>query len=305
MKYIKKFLVFFLILPIQLFAQAGIDLLIRNGKLVDGTGNSWFYSDLAVKAGKIVSIQKNIQAKAARVIDASGLVVAPGFIDVHTHIEGDELKTPTADNFIYDGVTSVITGNCGTSRVDIGKYFNTIDSLKLSVNVASLVGHNDIRSAVIGTANRDATETELVQMEYLVEEAMKDGAVGLSTGLIYIPGTYAKTPEVLRLAKAAAKYGGVYTTHIRDEGDSITKAIEEALYIGREAEMPVQISHFKLSGQQNWGRSRQTLPMIMQARRQGLDVTIDQYPYTASSTSLTRWCPTKSCRIAMMLLLQD
>jgi N-acyl-D-amino-acid deacylase len=287
----KNLLLLLFTLPALLYGQADVDLLIRNGKVIDGTGNNWFYSDVAVKDGKIVSIQKNIQAKAARVIDATGLVVAPGFIDVHTHIEGDELKTPTADNFIYDGVTTVVTGNCGSSRIDIGNYFKSIDSARLSVNVASLVGHNDVRRAVLGTANRDATEPELKLMENIVEQAMKDGAVGLSTGLIYIPGTYAKTPEVLRLAKAAAKYNGVYATHMRDEGDSVTQAIDEALYIGREAAMPVEISHFKLSGQQNWGRSKQTLPMIMEARRQGLDVTIDQYPYTASSTSLNTLVP--------------
>ena len=272
-------------------AQTQFDAIIKNGKIIDGTGNSWYYSDIAVKDGKIVLIQKQITAAAIRIIDAKGLIIAPGFIDVHTHLEGDEQKTPTADNFIYDGVTTVITGNCGSSNVDIGKYLKWIDSLKLSVNVASLIGHNDVRKAIMGRANRDATEAELVDMEKLVEQAMTDGAAGLSTGLIYIPGTYSKTAEVVRLAKAAAKYSGVYATHMRDEGDSVTQAIEEALHIGREAGIPVEISHFKLSGQQNWGRSKETLPMIIEARRQGIDVTIDQYPYTASSTSLSTLIP--------------
>lgn len=271
------------------FAQ--YDLLIRNGKIIDGTGNSWYYADIAVKEGKIISIKKNITGDALKVVDAKRLIVAPGFIDVHTHIEGDELKTPTANNFIYDGVTTVIAGNCGASNLDIGKYLRWIDSLKLSVNVASLVGHNDVRKAVMGRANRDATEAELVAMEALVEQAMKEGAVGLSTGLIYIPGTYTKTPEIIRLAKVAAKYNGVYASHMRDEGDSVTQAIEEALAIGRGANIPVQISHFKVSGQQNWGRSNQTLTMILAARNAGLDVTIDQYPYTASSTSLSTLLP--------------
>ncbi len=228
---------------------------------------------------------------ALKTVDAKGLIVAPGFIDVHTHIEGDELKTPTADNFIYDGVTTVVAGNCGASNLDIGKYLRWVDSLQLSVNVASLIGHNDIRKAVMGRANRDATEAELVAMEALVEKAMKDGAVGLSTGLIYIPGSYSKTPEIIRLAKVAARYNGVYASHMRDEGDSVTQAIEEALTIGRGANIPVQISHFKVGGQQNWGRSSQTLAMIMLARKEGLDVTIDQYPYTASSTSLSTLLP--------------
>ena len=273
------------------FSYAQYDLLIRNGKIIDGTGNGWYYADIAIRDGKIISIQKNIITSATKTIDAKGLMVAPGFIDVHTHIEGNEAKTPTADNFILDGVTTVITGNCGASNIDIAKYLQWIDSLQLSVNVATLIGHNDVRKAVMGRANRDATEAELMQMETIVDKAMKDGAVGLSTGLIYIPGTYTKTPEIIRLAKVAAKNNGVYASHMRDEGDSITQAIEEALAIGREAHIPVEISHFKLSGQQNWGRSSQTISMIITARNQGLDVTIDQYPYTASSTSLSTLLP--------------
>ena len=276
--------------PIKLFAQEA-DVLIINGKVLDGTGNSWFYADLAVKDGRIIKIGTVKNWHSTRTIDASGLVVAPGFIDVHTHIEGDEKKNPIASNFIYDGVTSVITGNCGLSEVNIGKYFSMIDSLKLSINVAALVGHNDVRKAVMGSANRDPSEAEMQQMEAIVKKAMEDGAVGLSTGLIYIPGTYSKTIEIVRLAKVAAAYHGVYASHMRDEGDSVTVAIEEALHIGREAKMPVEISHFKLSGQQNWGRSKETVPMIIQARKEGLDITIDQYPYTASSTSLSTLLP--------------
>ena len=287
-----KYIIALLLLPISLLAQTGqYDLLIRNGKIIDGTGNSWYYTDIAVKDGKIVSIKKNITATAIKTVNAKGLVIAPGFVDVHTHIEGDEARTPTADNFIYDGVTTVVAGNCGASNIDIGKYLRWIDSLQLSVNVATLIGQNDVRKAVMGRANRDATEAELVQMETIVEKAMKDGAVGLSTGLIYIPGTYTKTPEIIRLAKVAAKYNGVYATHMRDEGDSVTQAIEEALSIGRGANIPVEISHFKVSGQQNWGRSNETLSMIIAARKEGMDVTIDQYPYTASSTSLSTLLP--------------
>ncbi len=267
------------------------DILIRNGKILDGSGNSWVYGDIAVQNGKIVAMGKLGKWTAARTIDASGLVVAPGFIDVHTHIEGDERKNPTADNFIYDGVTTVVTGNCGSSQVSMAAYFAMIDSLRPSINVAALIGHNDVRKAAMGSAKRDPTEEEMKKMEAIVEQAMKDGAVGMSTGLIYIPGTYSKTEEVVRLAKVASRYHGVYTSHMRDEGDSVIQAIEEALYIGREAKMPVEISHFKLSGQQNWGRSKETLPMIIKARSEGLDVTIDQYPYTASSTSLSTLMP--------------
>lgn len=285
-----RYLLFFL-LPFSVSAQSGYDIIVRNGKIIDGTGNSWYYGDIAVKDGKIALIQKHIDAAAAKTIDARGLIVAPGFIDVHTHIEGDEVKTPTAGNFIFDGVTTVITGNCGSSHTDIGRYLHFIDSLQLSVNVATLIGHNDVRRAVIGTANRGPNEAELQQMEAIVEQGMKDGAVGFSTGLIYIPGAYSKTPEVIALAKAAARYNGVYASHIRDEGDSVAEAIREAISVGREAGMPVEISHFKVSGQQNWGRSKETLPMVVAARKEGLDVTIDQYPYTASSTNLGTLLP--------------
>jgi N-acyl-D-amino-acid deacylase len=286
----KKILFLLFFSPLLLTAQQA-DILIKNGKILDGTGNSWFYGDIAIQKGKIVGVGNLLGWKANRTIEATGKIVAPGFIDVHTHIEDDEKKNPTADNFIYDGVTTVVTGNCGLSRPDLGAYFSLIDSLKLSINVAALIGHNDVRKAVMGSANRTPTEKEMQSMEAIVEKAMKDGAVGLSTGLIYIPGTYSKTAEIVRLAKIASAYQGVYASHMRDEGDSVTQAIEETLTIGRAAKIPVQISHFKLSGQQNWGRSAQTIPMIIKAREEGIEVTIDQYPYTASSTSLSTLLP--------------
>ena len=287
-----KWLYLLILFPATLFAQEpACDILIRNGKVIDGTGNSWFYADVAVKDGKIARIGKTLNIAATKTIDAKGKIDAPGFIDVHTHLEDDEIKDPNATSFILDGVTTCITGNCGSSNVDIGKYLTWIDSLKLSINVATLVGHNDVRKAVMGRANRDASTSEMQQMEAIVNKAMSDGAVGLSTGLIYIPGTYTKTPEIVSLAKIAAQYKGVYASHMRDEGDSVTEAIEEALTIGRQANIPVQISHFKLSGQHNWGRSKQTVPMIEAARKEGIEVTIDQYPYTASSTSISTLIP--------------
>jgi N-acyl-D-amino-acid deacylase len=281
----------FTFLSPALFAQS-LDVLIRNGRIIDGTGNSWFYGDVGIKDGKIKVIGKQILRDAGRIIDANGLVVAPGFIDVHAHIEGAESATPTADNFIYDGVTTVVTGNCGGSNLDMGRYFAQMDSLKTSINIASLIGHNTVRRAVMGEAQRDPTPAELAQMEALVAKAMQEGAVGISTGLIYVPGTYSKTSEVLALSKAAARHGGTYASHIRDEGDGVADAVNEAISIGREANMPVEISHFKVTYKPNWGRSVETLALVEQARREGLDVTVDQYPYVASSTTLDTTVPT-------------
>ena len=278
------------IIPFLLSAQKKTDILIKNGKIIDGTGNSWFYGDVAVYKGKILAVGNLSHIKARQIIDAQRQIIAPGFIDVHTHIEGDEKRTPTTDNFIHDGVTTVITGNCGSSNIDIKNYFRMLDSLKLSVNVATFIGHNDVRKAVLGTSSRVPNPAELQKMEALVERAMQDGAVGFSTGLIYVPGTYAKTDEVIALAKAASKYHGTYTSHIRSESQHVFAAIDEALNVGRHANMPVQISHFKI-GKPYWGKSDSTLNMVKKARDNGFDVTIDQYPYTASSTTLNSVIP--------------
>jgi len=287
-----KWILLFILFPAVGFSQQ-CDILITNGKIIDGTGNSWYYGNVAIKDGKIIQLGRDVNLSAKKTIDAKGLIVAPGFIDVHTHLEDDETKDPEAKSFIYDGVTTCITGNCGSSNTDVGQYFRFIDSLKLSINVATLVGHNDVRKAVMGRANRDATPDEMKRMEDIVDKAMKEGAVGLSTGLQYIPGVYSKTPEIVALAKVAAKYNGVYATHMRHEGDSIVYSINESVTIGREANIPVQISHFKCSGQNNWGRSKETVGLIEAARKEGLEVTIDQYPYTASSTSVSILIPDK------------
>ncbi|HNR73710.1 MAG TPA: D-aminoacylase [Cyclobacteriaceae bacterium] len=274
------------------FANAQLyDLVIRNGKVIDGSGNPWFYADVAIQNGKVVRIGKLSSAQAKRVIDATGLIVAPGFIDVHAHIEGGESTTPTADNFIHDGVTSVVTGNCGGSNLNIADYFTRLDSIKTSINIATLIGHNTVRRAAMGDAQRDPTPDELKKMEMLVNDAMNAGAVGFSTGLIYIPGTFSKTEEVVALARMAAKQGGVYASHIRDEGDNVTDAVNEAINIGRLAKIPVEISHFKVTYKPNWGRSVETLELVERARLEGLDVTIDQYPYVASSTTLDTTVP--------------
>ncbi|MDU0371807.1 amidohydrolase family protein [Hymenobacter endophyticus] len=291
----RRCLLLLLLLPHLLIAQTApqrADILIRNGRLYDGTGNTWTLGDVAVRAGRIVAVgQLPASYPADTVLDARGLAVAPGFIDVHTHIEDDEVRQPTADNFLYDGVTTVVTGNCGSSRPDLRRYFRQLDSLHLSVNVASLVGQGTVRKAVMGRAQRQPSQAELQRMETLVDSAMRAGAVGLSSGLIYVPGTYTRTPELVRLARVAARHHGLYATHMRNESDSVRQAIQEALLIGREAGLPVQISHLKLGGQQNWGHTDELLSLIETARQQGQPVTIDQYPYTASSTSLSTLLP--------------
>ena len=287
----KKILVCLSMLAISLYSRAQTaqpiaDLIIRDGKVLDGTGNSWFYGDVAIKDGKILKVGVLGDLRAAKIIDAKGLIVAPGFIDVHGHIENGVVRTPTADNYILDGVTTVITGNCGGSEEDISGYLRLVDSIRPSINIASLIGHNTVRSQVLQRANRVPSIEEQKQMDELVAKAMRDGAVGLSTGLIYIPGTFAKTEEVVSLAKAAAKYNGVYASHIRDEENNAVAAINEAINIGKEANIPVQISHFKIGGKSNWGKSNITLGLVKKAREDGWEITIDQYPYTASSTNL-------------------
>lgn len=284
MKYSVSF--FVILYSFHLGLAQPIDIIIKNGKIIDGAGNSWYYGDIGIDDGKIVGIGKLGNLSANKTIDAKGLIVAPGFIDVHGHIEGGILERPTAENYILDGVTTVITGNCGSSADDLHAFFDTINKIKPSINVASLVGHNTVRRLAMGLEDKRASVDDQIKMEALVSQAMKDGAVGLSTGLIYLPGMYGNTEEIVGLAKAAASYNGIYASHIRNEENKVIDAINEAIHIGKAANIPVQISHFKVSGRANWGRSSETLPLIENARKQGYDVTIDQYPYTASSTNL-------------------
>jgi dihydroorotase/N-acyl-D-amino-acid deacylase len=263
------------------------DLIIRNGLVLDGTGKEGIQADVAVRGGKIVAVGTLPEdAKAKHVIDASGKVVAPGFIDIHTHAERKLLRFPNIENYITQGVTTVVGGNCGGSPLPIGAYFAKAESLRIAVNLALLVGHNTVRRRVMGSENRAPTPEELEQMKDLVRQAMEDGAIGLSTGLKYIPGAYSRTEEVIELAKVAAEYGGIYATHMREEGRGLFMAIREALTIGREAGIPVQISHFKAVGKPMWGSSLKMLALIDSARHAGLKVTFDQYPYPATSTTL-------------------
>ncbi len=286
-----KYLLLLLFITTTAYAQS-YDLVIKNGRVIDGTGNPWYYADVAVKEGRVVRIGTISTLEGKRVIDAKRQIVAPGFIDVHAHVEGDLERQPGAENFIYDGVTTLITGNCGGSRTDLRAMFDTLRMRGFSPNLASLVGHNSVRMKVMKAVFREPTAREQAEMEAVVEQAMKDGAVGLSTGLIYTPGTYARTPEIVNLAKMAARYGGVYATHMRNEGQDVQTAINEAIQIGREAGIPVQISHFKVASKPLWGLSNETISMVEAARKnEGIDVTVDQYPYTASSTSLQSIVP--------------
>ena len=265
---------------------ADFDILIRNARVIDGSGNPWFLADVGVKDGRIAAIGRLDHPSAERTIDAARRVLAPGFIDVHTHIEGDVEKLPRGDNYVLDGVTTVVTGNCGGSEVKLGEWFSKLDQLGLGLNVASLIGHNSVRRDVMGTANRAATPEEIIKMQVLVEQGMNDGAVGLSTGLIYIPGTYSNTEEVVALGKAAARHGGVYASHMRDEGSKVMDAITEAVTVGREAGMSVELSHFKIDNRRLWGSSDKTITLVEKFRREGVDVVVDQYPYDHSSTNL-------------------
>jgi len=265
---------------------ADFDVLIRNARVVDGTGNPWFRADIGIASGKVAAIGDLSKASAGRTIDARDRVAAPGFIDIHTHIEGAVEKVPRGDNYVMDGVTTVVTGNCGDSETDLGAWFAQLEKLGLGLNIASLVGHNSVRIKAMGSANRQATAEEIAQMKELVEKNMRDGAVGFSTGLIYIPGTYANTEEVVALARSAAKHGGIYASHMRDEGAKVLEAIEEAARVGREAGMPVELAHFKVDNRKLWGSSGKSIALVEKFRKEGVDVSVDQYPYDRSSTGL-------------------
>ena len=263
------------------------DILIKNGRVIDGSGKVGFISDIGIKNGRIKQIGKLNTASADQVINAKNMVVSPGFIDLHSHADHNLLRNPDMENGIRQGITTVLAGNCGGSPLPIASYMMSAQEKGISFNLALLVGHNTIRKKVMGRGSRVPTTSEQAQMEALLEEAMIDGAFGMSTGLKYIPGAYSSTEEIVLLAKIAAKYDGFYATHMREEGQDIVKSVEESLSIGREANLPVHISHHKIIGSTMWGTSQKTLNMLDEARAAGIDVSADQYPYTASSTTLS------------------
>lgn len=276
------------------------DLLIRHGKVVDGTGNAWFYADVAVDGDRISAIGELSKDTAKTEIDATNLVVSPGFIDVHTHVDDDIFKSPLAENFVRDGVTTIVSGNCGGSELDIGAFFDRIAKQPAAINHATLIGHNTVLNKVKGNVATKLTPEQLEQARQLVAKGMEDGAIGFSTGLIYTPGQWSDTDEIITLAKEAGRRGGIYATHMRSEGGGIMDAIDEALRVGKESGCRVEISHFKLptNAAIKFGRgttlehgSDATLAKVTAARAAGEEVWLDQYPYTASSTTLSTLLP--------------
>jgi N-acyl-D-amino-acid deacylase len=262
------------------------DVVIRNSRIVDGTGNPWYRGDVAIRGDTIVRIAPSIGESAARVIDAGGQVVAPGFIDIHTHAIRGIFDVPTADNYVRQGVTTLMEGPDGGSPVPLGPSLAKLGALQKSVNIGSFLGQGSVRSAVMGDVNRKATAGELEKMRDLVEQGMKDGAFGLSSGLFYVPGTFTPTDEVVELAKVAGRFGGMYISHMRDEASGILDSVKETIAIGERGGLPTQMTHHKIIGRPNWSKSIETLRLVDEARARGVDATIDQYPYTASSTSI-------------------
>lgn len=290
------------------------ELVINNARIVDGTGSPWRYGSVAVTEGRIAEIS-HAPLSGKRIIDAAGRVIAPGFIDSHSHSDSSLLLNPLAESKIRQGVTTEVIGQCGSSASPLtgaaqeearamldrygishrwqrlGEYLSVLEELGIAVNVVALAGHGTIRAGVMGYDDRPPTEDELAEMKRLVAEAMEDGAFGLTTGLIYPPGSYALTPEIVELARVVAERGGIYMTHMRDEGDRLMDSVEEALAVGAQAGIPVQISHHKAVDPDNWGKVRQSLARLEEARTQGIDVTCDQYPYIATATGLSSILP--------------
>ncbi len=262
------------------------DLLLRNGRVVDGSGSVWYRADVAIRGDTIVDIAPGLAGSAARVIDVAGQVIAPGFIDIHTHARRGLFEVPTAENYVRQGVTTLIEGPDGSSPVPLAPFLARLESLKKSVNIGTFIGQGSIRSAVMGNANRRPAPEELERMRTLVEQGMKDGAFGLSSGLFYLPGSFSSTEEVADLGRVAGRFGGIYISHMRNEAAGVVDSVTETIAIGEQGRLPAQVTHHKIIGTANWGKSVETLRLIDEARSRGVDVTIDQYPYTASSTSI-------------------
>ena len=280
------------------------DILIRNGTIVDGSGNPWYYADLAIKGDTIIAIGHLDGATAPLVIDANRKVVAPGFIDIHTHARRGIFEDPAAQNYIRQGVITLMEGNDGSSPLPLKPFLDRLAKTPLGVNFGTFAGQGTIRQQVLGLENRKATPEEIDRMRTLTEQAMRDGAFGLSTGLFYVPGNFTPTEEVIELAKVAGRLGGMHISHMRDEAAGVTGSVAETIRIGEEGHLPTQVTHHKIIGTSNWGKSAATLKLIEEARARGVDVTIDQYPYTASSTGTAALFPQWSLAGGQKALLE-
>ncbi|NVK83079.1 MAG: D-aminoacylase [Cytophagia bacterium] len=267
------------------------DILITNGSIYDAENRTFYEGDIGITGDKIDEIGDLRGASAKRTIDASGHIVSPGFIDMHSHIEAI-MRMPDAENVVKQGVTTVLAGPDGRGPSPMKPFLDSLETFELGINTAWLVGHNSIRRNVMGTENRAPTDEELAEMEAAVQEAMDNGAYGISTGLKYVPGSFSEIDEVIALSKVAAKTGGIYTSHLREEGLGLLEGVGEAIQIGHDADIPIILTHHKAIGRPMWGASTKTLAMVDSARALGIDVMMDQYPYTASSTGLSVLIPT-------------
>jgi N-acyl-D-amino-acid deacylase len=267
------------------------DVVITGAKIIDGTGAPWFYSDIGIKGDSIAAIGLLGNAAANVRVDAHGLTAAPGFIDVHSHGDRGIFATPTADNYLHEGVTTFIGGPDGSSEVPLGPFLERVAAAKPSINFGSMVGQGSIRAKVLGLVNRKATAEEIEKQKDLARQAMLEGAFGLSTGLFYVPGNFTPTEEVIELAKVVGAMGGYHSSHMREEASHVLDSVKETIRIGEEGHLPTQITHHKIIGATNWGQSVESLKLVEAARARGVDVTLDQYPYTASATALNGLFP--------------
>ncbi len=265
-------------------SQKKFDLVIQNGFIIDGSGNPWFKADIAIEGSRIARIGAIDDKRAKKIIDAQGLIISPGFIDVHTHCDRGITRIPTVDNYIYQGVATVIGGNCGGHPFPLKELFGKIEDQGIALNFGCLIGHNTVRREVMGMKMDAPSEEEMERMKSLIHQEMEAGALGFSTGLSYLPGAYSKKEELVELASVMSDYRGVYATHLRDQGQHITEAIEEAIEIGETNNIPVQISHIKLADDAVWYELERIIEPVENARKRGVEVTLDQYPYTATSS---------------------
>ena len=280
-----------LLIPVSATAQDRFDILIRDGRVIDGTGTPWYNADVGIVGDRIVRVGDLSAATASQVINARGLTVAPGFIDPHTHAMRGIFDVPNAESALLQGVTTLTEGNDGSSPYPIDEHYAAVSDLGISPNWAVFVGQGTIRQAVVGAEDREASTAEMERMRQMVREAMEQGALGISTGLFYVPGSFTSTEEVIELSKVAAEYNGIYISHMREEAAQRIDSVEETIRIGEEAGIPVQMTHHKVIGVENWGAVVESLRLVDEARARGVDVTIDQYPYTASQTGITALIP--------------